>query len=68
MACEVLDEARTKGIDIAPKHIPAEVFDKHALEKNQVVFHDVAAIEVKVLVGAGLALPCSSGANGTPAR
>ncbi len=43
----VLDEARAKGIDIAPKYIPAEVFDKRAVEKNQVVFHDVAVIEVK---------------------
>jgi adenine specific DNA methylase Mod len=43
----VLDEARTKGIDIAPKYIPAEVFDKRAVEKNQVVFHDVSFIEVK---------------------
>ena len=43
----VRDEARAKGIDIAPKYIPAEVFDKWAIEKNQVVFHDVAAIEVK---------------------
>src|SRR5262249_21202716 len=34
-------------IDIAPKYIPAEVFDKRAVERNQVVFHDVAAIEVK---------------------
>ncbi len=31
----VLDEARAKGIDIAPKYIPAEVFDKRAVEKNQ---------------------------------
>jgi DNA modification methylase len=43
----VLDEAREKGIDIAPKYIPVEVFDKRAVEKNQVVFHDVAYIEVK---------------------
>jgi len=43
----VLDEARGKGIDIAPKYIPADVFDKRAVEKNQVVFHDVAYIEVK---------------------
>ena len=43
----VLDEARVKGIDIAPKYIPAEVFDKRAVEKNQVVFHDVSFIEVK---------------------
>jgi adenine-specific DNA-methyltransferase len=55
----VLDEARAKGIDIAPKYIPAEVFDKRAVDKNQVVFHDVAAIEVKphVKVGAGRDLP-----------
>ncbi|MDX9840374.1 MAG: site-specific DNA-methyltransferase [Desulfobulbus sp.] len=43
----VLDEARSKGIDIAPKYIPADVFDKRAVERNQVVFHDVAFIEVK---------------------
>ncbi|MCC7475874.1 MAG: hypothetical protein IT425_10790, partial [Pirellulales bacterium] len=43
----VLDDAREKGIDIAPKYIPAEVFDKRAVEKNQVVFHDVSFIEVK---------------------
>jgi len=43
----VLDEARAKGIDITPKYIPAEVFDKRAVEKNQVVFHDVSYIEVK---------------------
>lgn len=48
----VLDEARNKGIDIAPKYIPAEVFDKRAVEKNQVVFHDVSYIEVKPLVNA----------------
>ncbi|MBF0527737.1 MAG: site-specific DNA-methyltransferase [Deltaproteobacteria bacterium] len=46
----VLDEARAKGIDIAPKYIPAEVFDKRAVEKNQVVFHDVSFIEVKPIV------------------
>ena len=43
----LLDEARNKGIDIAPKYIPAEVFDKRAVEKNQVVFHDVSFIEVR---------------------
>lgn len=43
-------EARSKGIDIAPKFIPAEVFDKRAVDKEQVVFHDVAAIEVKPIV------------------
>ena len=46
----VLDDARSKGIDISPKHIPAEVFDKRAIDKGQVVFHDVAAIEIKPIV------------------
>ena len=46
----VLDEARAKGIDLVPKYIPAEVFDKRAVERNQVVFHDVAFIEVTPLV------------------
>jgi site-specific DNA-methyltransferase (adenine-specific)/adenine-specific DNA-methyltransferase len=49
----VLDEARAKGIDIAPKYIPAEVFDKRAVEKNQVVFHDVSYIEVKPIMKEG---------------
>lgn len=43
----ILNDAKAKGIDISPKYIPAEVFDKRAVEKNQVVFHDVSYIEVK---------------------
>jgi len=43
----ILDEAGEKGIDLAMKYIPREVFDKRAVEKNQVVFHDVSYIEVK---------------------
>ncbi len=46
----ILDEAKSKGIDIAPKYIPREVFDRRAVEKNQVVFHDVSYIEIKPLV------------------
>jgi adenine-specific DNA-methyltransferase len=42
----VLQDASAKGIDIAPKYIPRDVFDKRAVEKNQVVFHDVSYIEV----------------------
>jgi len=42
----VLSEAKEKGIDLAPKTIPPEVFDKRAVEKGQVRFHDVAYIEV----------------------
>ena len=46
----LLDEAKGKGIDLAAKYIPAEVFDKRAVERNQVVFHDVAFIEVKPII------------------
>ena len=49
----VLDEAKSRGIDIAPKFIPAEVFDKRAVEQGQVVFHDMAFIEVKPHITAG---------------
>jgi len=41
------DEAKNKGVDIALRYIPREVFDKRAIEKDQVVFHDVSYIEVK---------------------
>ena len=40
-----LEEARGKGIDLTPKYIPAEVFDKRAVDKGQVVFHDVSFVE-----------------------
>ncbi len=46
----IQEEAKSKGIDLVLKYIPREVFDKRAIEKNQVVFHDVSFIEVKPLV------------------
>ena len=41
----VLEEAKSKGIDLTPKYIPAEVFDKRAVDKGQVVFHDISFVE-----------------------
>jgi site-specific DNA-methyltransferase (adenine-specific)/adenine-specific DNA-methyltransferase len=41
----VLEEARGKGVDLTPKYIPAEVFDRRAVDKGQVVFHDVSFVE-----------------------
>lgn len=41
------EEAKQKGVDVALKTIPPEVFDKRAVEKGQVKFYDVAYIEVK---------------------
>ncbi len=46
----LLEEAKSKGIDLLPKYIPAEVFDKRAVEQGQVVFHDVAFIEAKPII------------------
>lgn len=46
----IQEEAKSKGIDLILKYIPRDVFDKRAIEKNQVVFYDVSYIEVKPLV------------------
>ena len=51
---QIMDEAKNKGINLAMKHIPADVFDKRAVEREQVVFHDVSFVEVKAhIVGGG---------------
>lgn len=46
------DEARDKGVRVAVRYIPKEVFDKRAVEKGQVTFHDVAYLDVKTKVKA----------------
>ena len=46
----IQEEAKSKGIDLSLKYIPRDVFDKRAVEKNQVVFYDVSYIEVKPIV------------------
>ena len=43
----VQEDAKQRGIDLVLKYIPRDVFDRRAIEKNQVVFHDVSYIEVK---------------------
>lgn len=50
---QIQQEAKEKGIDLALKYIPAEVFDKRAVERDEVVFHDVAYIEVGIEKGKG---------------
>ena len=47
---KVQEEAKAKGIDLILRNIPREVFDKRAIEKNQIEFHDVSYIEVKPYV------------------
>ena len=49
----IQEEAQSKGIDLGLKYIPRDVFDKRAIEKNQIVFHDVSYIEVKPIVKKG---------------
>jgi site-specific DNA-methyltransferase (adenine-specific)/adenine-specific DNA-methyltransferase len=61
----VLDEAKQKGIDLAPKTIPPEVFDRRAVEKGHVRFHDVAFIEVTPRFGRSAAVPAAS-SSGVP--
>ena len=50
LAPNIQEDAKAQGIDLALKHIPREVFDKRAVEKNQIVFNDVSYIEVKPIV------------------
>ncbi len=43
----IQEEAKSKGVDLKMKYIPREVFDKRAIEKDQVKFYDVSFIELK---------------------
>ena len=47
LAPNIIDDAKSKGVDLVLKYIPREVFDKRAVEKNQVIFYDVSYLEVK---------------------
>ena len=47
----VLDEAKGKGIDLVPRYIPVEVFDKRAVDRGQVVFHDISFVEAQPRYG-----------------
>ena len=42
----VQDEAKAKGVSLSLKYIPKDVFDRRAVERGQVVFYDVAYVEV----------------------
>ncbi len=41
----IQDEARQKGVTLSLKNIPKDVFDRRAVERNQVKFYDVAYVE-----------------------
>jgi hypothetical protein len=44
------DEARAKGVNVALRYIPKDVFDRRAVDKGQVVFYDVAYVDVQPVV------------------
>jgi hypothetical protein len=41
------DEARKQGVEPVFRYIPKDVFDRRSVERGQVVFYDVAYVEVK---------------------
>ena len=43
----IQEEAKSKGLRLSYKQIPMDVFDKRAVSKGEVIFHDVAYIEFK---------------------
>ncbi|HQS09522.1 MAG: hypothetical protein B7Y12_01930 [Rhizobiales bacterium 24-66-13] len=43
---QATDDAAAKGERLALRYIPKDVFDKRAVAKGQVVFYDVAYLEV----------------------
>lgn len=44
---EAQERAKEQGVDLCLKYIPRTVFDRRAIEKGQVQFHDASYIEVK---------------------
>ena len=46
------DQARARGVNLALRYIPKDVFDRRAIEKGQVVFYDVAYVEAQTKVKA----------------
>jgi adenine-specific DNA-methyltransferase len=50
LAPRVQDEARAKGVALALRYIPKDVFDRRAVERGQVVFYDVTFVEAQPVV------------------
>lgn len=46
LAPAIQDEARQKGVTLSLKYIPKDVFDRRAIERNQVKFYDVAYVGI----------------------
>ena len=46
----LVDEAKAKGVAVALRYIPKDVFDRRAVDKGQVNFHDLAYVEASAKV------------------
>ena len=46
---KIQEEAKFKGLRLSYKQIPMDIFDKRAVAKNEIIFHDVAYIDFRVL-------------------
>lgn len=42
----IQDEAKQKGVTLSLKYIPKDVFDRRAIERNQVKFYEVAYVDI----------------------
>lgn len=47
LAPRAVDEAKAKGVAVALRYIPKDVFDRRAVDNGQVSFHDLAYVEAK---------------------
>jgi SAM-dependent methyltransferase len=50
LAPRLVDEAKAKGVAVALRYIPKDVFDRRAVDKGQVSFHDLAYVEASAKV------------------
>lgn len=50
LAPRAVDEAKAKGVAVALRYIPKDVFDRRAVDKGQVSFHDLAYVEATATV------------------
>lgn len=50
LAPRLVDEAKAKGVAVALRYIPKDVFDRRAIDKGQVSFHDLAYVEASAKV------------------
>lgn len=50
LAPRAVDDAKAKGVAVALRYIPKDVFDRRAIDKGQVSFHDLAYVEARTII------------------